>query len=242
MTSENATPVHRASIVSNVSLNKSEFELLSRWFEICTSYNRLHYLSCQYYKRMNHCFMIPIISISTCTGALNLMMSFVDTMKDMQIALGVLGLITGVLTSIYNFMEIAQLQEKHDMYANQFEKHARSIEMEMVLNSNTYISIGEYIKILKADLDRLIDNGPIIPMNILKNKKRMVRTIEDVEMTEHSLFSKINVYESEKNKNRNSLDELDLTASTLQARVLTKNQLKKMIMKDHENDELDVAL
>lgn len=68
-------------------------------------------------------------------------------------------------------MEIPQLQEQHNMYSNHFEKFARSIEMELVLYKNkskTYSSLGEFIKIIKSEIDRLIDNGPFIPIHILE--------------------------------------------------------------------------
>jgi hypothetical protein len=79
-------------------------------------------------------------------------------------------------------MEIPQLQEQHNMYSGHFEKYARSIEMELVLcknNSKTYSTLGEFVKIIKTEIDRLIDNGPFIPMSILEQHTKNITFDDD---------------------------------------------------------------
>ena len=173
---DDAKPMpRRSSIISSRDvLTSTELDLLGRWFEICNNYTHLHYLSFEYYRKINYLLMIPIITITTCSGSFNLALSFYPTVFSVQLILGILGLLTGMISSIYSFMEIHQLQEQHNMYSNHFEKFARSIEMELVLYKNkskTYSSLGEFIKIIKSEIDRLIDNGPFIPIHILESSR-----------------------------------------------------------------------
>ena len=205
-------PPRRLSIVSSQDvLASTELDLLGRWFEICNNYTHLHYLSFEYYRKINYMLMIPIITITTGSGSFNLASSFYPTVFSVQLTLGILGLLTGMISSIYSFMEIPQLQEQHNMYSNHFEKFARSIEMELVLcknKSKTYSSLGEFIKIIKSEIDRLIDNGPFIPIHILE-KSSIENSNSDVSKCEksRSLDEQINSWEISKRRTSSDLNE-----------------------------------
>ena len=159
-------------LTSHQIIDSTELELLGRWFEICNNYSHLHHLSFDYYRKVNYLMMLPIMIITTVTGSFNLVLSFYPTSIYVQISLGVLGLFAGMISSMYNFLEIPQLQEQHNMFSARFEKYGRTIEMELVLYKNkskTYASLAEFIKIIKSEIDHLVDNGPFIPSHILQN-------------------------------------------------------------------------
>ena len=119
-------------------------------------------------------------------------------------------------SSMYNFLEIPQLQEQHNLYSARFEKYGRTIEMELVLcknKSKTYASLAEFIKIIKSEIDHLVDNGPYIPVHILKQDSTCVRIHEmnnDLENTDverkDSIELQINNLEVEKSRVTKSFD------------------------------------
>ena len=216
MTDEKTSGRRTSFITSHQIIESTEIDLLARWFEICNNYSHLHHLSFEYYRRVNYLMMLPIMMITTFSGSFNLVLSFYPTLLYIQILLGILGLIAGMVSSMYNFLEIPQLQEQHNLYSARFEKYGRTIEMELVLcknKSKTYASLAEFIKIIKSEIDHLVDNGPYIPVHILKQDSTCVRIHEmnnDLENTDverkDSIELQINNLEVEKSRVPKSFD------------------------------------
>lgn len=229
-TEEKQQSARRSSfLTSHQIIDSTELELLGRWFEICNNYSHLHHLSFEYYRKVNYFMMLPIMLITTVTGSFNLVLSFYPTLIYIQIVLGVLGLFAGMISSMYNFLEIPQLQEKHNLHSSQFEKYGRTIEMELVLYKNkskTYASLAEFIKIIKAEIDHLVDNGPFIPAHILQNNSLSINeqklSLETPEQRERktSIDLQINNFETEKGRSRKSLDTSDTSRIKLKSVLL----------------------
>ena len=204
-------------------MSQNETELLKRWFEVCTNYSALHYTAFCYYKKLNYAMMIPIMILTTFSGTFNMIISFHSSTIYFNLILGILGLLSGMLSSIYNFLEIPHLQEQHSMYSTHFEKFARTIEMELVLFKNdtkTYNSLGEFVKIIKTEIDILIDNGPYIPHHIVSCDNFNTQNISKC-----SLNQQIQNYEFEKSKKRSSFDSMEMDV---------RKKLKEMIIKDDD--------
>ena len=149
----------------------NELQLLSKWKDICDNYKHLHEESYAYFFRLNNGLMIPIITLSTCSGSISIIFSLQESAWYFQLIAGVFGLSVGLLSGIYNFLSVPEFQEKHYIYAVNFDQLARTIDMELVLyksSNKTYASLPEFIKIVKTNLDRLIENAPSIPEHILK--------------------------------------------------------------------------
>ena len=174
-TEEKQQSARRSSfLTSHQIIDSTELELLGRWFEICNNYSHLHHLSFEYYRKVNYFMMLPIMLITTVTGSFNLVLSFHPTLIYIQIVLGVLGLFAGMISSMYNFLEIPQLQEKHNLHSSQFEKYGRTIEMELVLYKN--ISKTDYVyNTLGSVPKELRDKYNIVSIsNTEDGKKRVV--------------------------------------------------------------------
>lgn len=229
-TEEKQQSARRSSfLTSHQIIDSTELELLGRWFEICNNYSHLHHLSFEYYRKVNYFMMLPIMLITTVTGSFNLVLSFHPTLIYIQIVLGVLGLFAGMISSMYNFLEIPQLQEQHNLHSSQFEKYGRTIEMELVLYKNkskTYASLAEFIKIIKAEIDHLVDHGPFIPAHILQNNSLSINeqrlSLETPEQRERksSIDLQINNFEIEKGRSRKSLDTSDTSRIKLKSVLL----------------------
>ena len=104
MTDEKTSGRRTSFITSHQIIESTEIDLLARWFEICNNYSHLHHLSFEYYRRVNYLMMLPIMMITTFSGSFNLVLSFYPTLLYIQILLGILGLIAGMVSSMYNFL------------------------------------------------------------------------------------------------------------------------------------------
>ena len=124
--------------------------------------------------------MISIITFSTSGGTLNVLMSFGTSKWYIQLVVGFFGLLTAILSAVHNFLDVPESQERHNMYSSGFGQIVRAIDMEIVLantKNESYASLGEFIKIIKNDIDRLISNAPPIPEHLLD--ETTILTIND---------------------------------------------------------------
>ena len=98
MSTEEKSTRRSSFLTSHQIIDSTELELLGRWFEICNNYSHLHHLSFEYYRRVNYLMMLPIMMITTFSGSFNLVLSFYPTLLYIQILLGILGLIAGMVS------------------------------------------------------------------------------------------------------------------------------------------------
>ena len=86
-------------------------ELLALWADKALCYRWLHDLAEKKFTRLNQTIQIPVIILSTVTGALNVGISsvFPESMKQYaNISLGGVSLVTGIISTIGNFLRYAQ--------------------------------------------------------------------------------------------------------------------------------------
>ena len=190
---------HLSNLYSTDSRNMyTELELLTRWKSISDNYKHLHEESYSYFFRLNNGLMIPIIALSTCSGGINVIFSFQETTWYIQLITGIFGFSVAMLSSVYNFLNVPEYQEKHDMYSVHFDQLSRTIDMELVLyasKSKTYASLPEFIKIVKTNMDRLIENAPPIPKHILD--KLMINSTIDTTIYPTNSYKRRTTFEKD---------------------------------------------
>ena len=151
-------------------------ELLAEWAEKAACYRWLHNKSEKYYRVRNYSFTIPVIILSTLTGTANFAMdSFVpDDYKKM--AMGIVGgvnIFAGILSTLQNFLRYAELMESHRSISVSWSKFSRNIAVELALDTKRRKHAGDFLKICRAEFDRLIEQAPSVDDSIIKefNKK-----------------------------------------------------------------------
>ena len=172
--------------VKNKSKNKKKInqdiwtdeceKLLAEWSEKASCYRWLHGRSEKSYQRWYYCFSIPVIILSTLTGAANVGMdSFVPTeSKSLASALvGGVNIFAGIVSTLQNFLKVAELMEGHRIAGVSWGKLQRNIAIELALDPNRRVNQGDFLKLSRAEYDRLIEAGPMIDDGIIKqfNKK-----------------------------------------------------------------------
>ena len=100
----------------NITRNywKEEDEtLLKQWADKAQCYQWLHNKSREIYQRKNAWYTIPVIIISTITGTGNFAQDrFSEEIRPyVVISIGTLSILAGIITTIFQFLKIAEINE-----------------------------------------------------------------------------------------------------------------------------------
>lgn len=178
-------------ILTSKESDRTILRELRGWMVNSKKKSWMHDQSSRYYKNLNFVFVIPIISLSTIAGTLNLTSaasgvcsenntfigSDASDVQILQLVLGLMGLSTAVLTAVYNYMRIGGRNESHDATALAFEKLAREIRVEGLLEEvgkSTYSDTSVLLKELQTKFDDIEEKAPLIPTFVENKLARML--------------------------------------------------------------------
>lgn len=151
--------------------NKECEELLAEWSEKASCYRWLHGRCEKNYRNWYYGFSIPVIILSTLTGAANVGMdSFVPAeSKSMASAIvGGVNIFAGIISTLQNFLKVAELMEGHRLAGVSWGKLQRNIAIELALDPERRVIQSDFLKLSRAEYDRLIEAGPIIDDGVIK--------------------------------------------------------------------------
>ncbi len=150
--------------------------LLAEWSEKASCYRWLHGRCEKKYKKRYYMFSIPVIILSTLTGAANVGMdSFVnEENKSMASAIvGGVNIFAGILSTLQNFLKVAELMESHRSSSVSWSKLGRNISIELALDKDKHRSkCSDFLAICRAEYDRLIEQSPMIDDDIISQFKK----------------------------------------------------------------------
>tara|TARA_S200002703_G_scaffold20402_2_gene16665 strand:- start:15260 stop:15919 length:660 start_codon:yes stop_codon:yes gene_type:complete len=146
-------------------------DLLAEWSEKASCFRWLHNRCEKKYKTRYYMFSIPVIILSTLTGAANVGMdSFVDE-KNKSMASAIVGgvnIFAGILSTLQNFLKVAELMESHRNAGVSWSKLGRNISIELALDKNKHRSkCSDFLAICRAEYDRLIEQSPMIDDDVI---------------------------------------------------------------------------
>ena len=150
---------------------KSEEEnIIKQWSDKALCYQWMHSKCRQIFKTKNAWYTIPVIIISTFTGTANFAQErFSDDIKDyVVIGIGTLSIIAGIITTIYNFLQISELNEGHRVATLSWGKYHNNLKTELSRHPLDRIDSKLAIKLYGEEYDRLIEVSPEILEAILK--------------------------------------------------------------------------
>jgi Skp family chaperone for outer membrane proteins len=146
--------------------------LMAEWSDLAMCYRWLHDKSEKHFHSKTTWINLPVIILSTLGGTANfgIQSLFSDDMtkKYASFAIGGVSLFAGLLTTIGNYLRYAQLEESHRVASISWGKFQRLIAVELALNPDDRIDSMDFLKICRADLDRLIEQSPPIPEESIK--------------------------------------------------------------------------
>jgi hypothetical protein len=161
-------------------------KLLSNWSDHAACYTWMHDITQRKFSRINMFLGVPVIILSTISGTANFGIStiFPAGFNYGNAIIGTLSLITGVISTVANFLGYAQAEEAHRISAIQWSKFKRTIETELSLKPDERQAPNEFIKHARAELDRLMEQSPIIPQDIINKFIKTFRKVKNVKMPE----------------------------------------------------------
>lgn len=151
---------------------KEQERLMAEWSDIALCYRWLHDRSEKHFHSKTIWINLPVIILSTLGGTASFgVQSIFSTDSSKQLASFVIGgisLTAGLLTTIGNYLRYAQLEESNRVASIAWGKFQRLIAVEIALHPNERIDSLDFLKICRADLDRLIEQSPPIPTECIQ--------------------------------------------------------------------------
>lgn len=151
---------------------------MAEWADKAGCYRWLHDRCEKKYSSLNMGITIPVIILSTLTGTANFALDgFIspedqDAKKYAQAAIGAVSIFAGILTTLGNFLRFAQGSESHRVAGIAWGKFQRQIAVELAIAPKDRIDCMDFLKICRAELDRLIEQSPPVPDDVITEFKK----------------------------------------------------------------------
>ena len=145
-------------------------DLLAEWSEKASCYRWLHGKSEKKYKRKYYCFSIPVIILSTVTGTANFALKEYIPEDQQKIATAIIGglnLFAGILGTLQTFLKVCETMESHRAQGVAWSKLGRNIAIELALDPDRRQPNSDFLKLCRAEYDRLIEQSPMIDDDII---------------------------------------------------------------------------
>ena len=160
--------------------------LLAKWSDYASCYRWLHDRTEKKLSNYNNAITIPVIILSTVTGTASvgltgLVGDIPNGQKYGQVAIGIVSLFTAILTTLGNFFRYAQNSEAHRVSAVSWGKFNRLIAVELAQKPDDRMDSLDFIGLCRQDLDRLIEQSPQIPDDIIENFEKEFEHEQDLE-------------------------------------------------------------
>jgi hypothetical protein len=179
-----------------VSWNDSLETLVAEEAEKCGGLSWLHGECERYYSTYNNYVALPVIILSTVNGFLSGSSAtiFGDPVSS-SVGLGVLGLATGVLSTVGSYFAWAKRTEAHRISAIQYQKIAKFLTIELSLPKSERVAAKDILKLTREQIERLMEISPAVPESIIaKYKIKFKDTADDVSHPEIiNGFKKVNI-------------------------------------------------
>jgi len=145
-------------------------KILADWADKAMCYRWLHAKSHRIYDKKNKNCTIPVIIMSTLTGTANFAQDRIpeNIRPWAQMGIGLINLLAGIITTISQFLKIAELNEAHRVSSISWDKFSRNIKLELSKTRKERMYVENMLKISKEEFDRLIETSPTINTDIIK--------------------------------------------------------------------------
>ena len=192
-----------------------EEKIIKQWADKAQCYQWMHSRCREIYQRKNALFTIPVIIISTVTGTANFAQDrFPDDIKQYVVmGIGTLSIIAGIITTIYQFLQISELNEGYRAAALSWNKFHNTLKTLILRHPLDRTPPSYAIKLYKDEYDRLCEISPPIVKKVLNEFNSKFK--KNTELVKPEICSKLEpteVFEmtnEERNKMINIVNKTD---------------------------------
>lgn len=172
--------------------------LISAEGERCRGYAYLHQQCEQIYNKKNNYISIPVIILSTLTGATSMSSSslFGDDTKISSIVIGLVSITVGILQTLSSFYQYAKKAESHHIAYLHYSKLFNSVAVELSLPREERLPVDQTLSNLRQTMERLAETTPSPPISVLEefNKRFKDEPKEIARPVETNGLQKLYIY------------------------------------------------
>tara|TARA_B100000242_G_C43035774_1_gene482893 strand:- start:50 stop:1426 length:1377 start_codon:yes stop_codon:yes gene_type:complete len=130
----------------------------------------LHQKSHRYYTKWSRRFQIPIIVLSAFAGSGNFVSStFEEYERHIIIGIGAISILTSILSSIAQYLQLAELKEGHRISSFHWENFFNELKVQLMLKRKSRKELPEFYNQLLIEYRRLKEISPIFKKKISKS-------------------------------------------------------------------------
>lgn len=146
-----------------------EEKIIQQWADKAQCYQWMHSRCREIYQKKNAWYTIPVIIISTVTGTANFAQDrFPEDLKQyIVMGIGTLSIIAGIITTIYQFLQISELNEGYRAAAISWNKYHNTLKTLVLRHPLDRMPPNQAIKFYQDEYERLIEISPPIVKKVL---------------------------------------------------------------------------
>lgn len=207
-------------------------DLMAEWADNAKCFHLMHKQAEVHLSKKNTQIVFPVIFLSGITGIANFGLSSIlgddqQLQKYAQMAIGGVNFIAGLFTTVGNYYKFAQASEAHKAAALSWGKFMRLIQIELRLHPNERTDCMIFLKMCRTELDRLMEQSPIIQDKIISQFKSKYKTNKDVRLPDIANgITATKVYEDKQSR------LAKLTTDIMLMHTAKKTAMKDLILTD----------
>ena len=137
-----------------------------------------HMNSHEYYSNRSRHYQLPIIILSVICGSGNFVStSFPDNQDTIILGVGVLSIITSIVSSVAQYLKLAEKSEAHRIASVSWEKFYNNIRFQLSRRREEREDIQNYILSTTSEYQRLQEISPLLPKEIVSKFRARSRKI-----------------------------------------------------------------
>lgn len=142
----------------------------------------LHERAYQFYWVIYALFMIPVIILSTIAGVGSYAQSRFsgEAAEIAPMVIGSISLIAGILSTLLQFLKVAESMEGCRQASLSWGKFGRNIALEVAKHPKKRKKPQEFLDFVSAEYDRLMEISPVLPPHIVKLFNHVVPKPDDL--------------------------------------------------------------
>ena len=152
-------------------------QILKSWADKAQCYQMLHDRAHKRYWCLNAWFAIPVIIFSTITGTGNFAVENIEQSWRQQFLFGVgaINILSAIITTIAQFIGVAQKSEGHRLASIHWDKFSRRIKIELSKVRTERVDCNNFMETCQLEFDRLIETSPNIPTDVTRWFRTLIK-------------------------------------------------------------------